>query len=68
MYFYFVKRAIFVWNFRHIFEKKLTDEKYHLGEFTFSGQTLSGKFNGMGEIKFIDGSTYKGNFKNGCFD
>lgn len=48
--------------------KKLTDEKYDLGDFTFSGQTLSGKFNGMGEINFIDGSTYKGNFKNGCFD
>lgn len=66
---FIISSALYSFGVFDIFLKKeLIDEKYDLGDFTFSGQSLSGKFNGNGEINFNDGSKYKGDFKNGCFD
>ena len=47
------------------FLKNVTEKNYNLGEFLYTGELLNGKFENNGVIKFNDGTTYIGEFKNG---
>ena len=69
LYLFILLSALYTIGIFDMFLRRdLLNEKYDVGGFTFTGQSLSGKFDGEGEINFSDSSTYKGNFKDGCFD
>lgn len=69
LYLFILLSALYTIGIFDMFLKRdLLNEKYDVGGFTFTGQSLSGKFDGEGEINFSDNSTYKGNFKDVCFD
>lgn len=47
------------------FLKNVTEKNYEAGSFLYTGELLNGKFQNKGIVKFDDGSTYTGIFKNG---
>ena len=51
-----------------IFVKDISDVRYEMGDFTYTGSILDGKFEKNGKVVLNDGTEYIGNFKNGIFD
>lgn len=49
------------------FIKNINEKNYSLGDFSYTGSLLDGKFHGEGKILFSDGNVYSGIFKKGKF-
>ena len=68
MIFIFLCASYSLGLFDKCFVKSVADKNYDLGDFSYTGKILDGKFEGEGKIILKDGSFYDGLFKDGVFN